>query len=301
MKLKFRDSGAEVRQIFMTLFMMFKKLLMQCAIQFLDRPGGRAILRRLATRYAQFRKGYDFEALYCGAWTYRDNQFYFQGGNKFDMGLIWHLTRSYRSYSEDYWFWFYRPKKGEVIVDVGAGRGEDLPAFLDAVGTAGRAIAIEAHPIAFHELEAFCRLNPRYNLTVLQVALMNEPGSVAITDLEEWVGNEIKQKNDPNAIHVMADTFDNICERELIEDIGFLKMNIEGAERYALLGMDRAIRRCKAICVACHDFRAEAGHGERFRTRAFVENFLIQHGFKIVSRRDDPRDYIRDHVYGLKQ
>jgi hypothetical protein len=116
--------------------------------------------------------------LYRGAWIYRVDQFYFQGGNKFDWRLIWHLTRSH---SEEYWFPFYRPKKGEVIVDVGAGRGEDLPAFLDAVGTTGRATAIEAHPISFH------------------AALMNEPGSVAITDLEEWVSNEIKQQNDPNA------------------------------------------------------------------------------------------------------
>src|SRR5262249_40389808 len=150
------------------------------------------------------------------------DQFYFQGGATFDcdMKLISQLIEN-RSYSEDYWFPFYRPKKGDVIVDVGAGRGEDLPAFLDAVGPTGRVIAIEAHPTSFRALEAFCRLNPQYNVTSLQVALMDQPGSVTVTDLDEWASNEIKQQNDPNAIRVAADTLDAICRSEFIEDISF--------------------------------------------------------------------------------
>jgi hypothetical protein len=37
-----------------------------------------------------------------------------------------------------------------------------------------------------------------------------------------------------------------------------------------------------------------------FNTRAFVEQFLIEHGFKPASRPDDPRDYVRDHIFGLR-
>jgi hypothetical protein len=70
----------------------------------------------------------------------------------------------------------------------------------------------------------------------------------------------------------------------------FTKMNIEGAERFALLGAESFMRRADQVCVACHDL----GHGEQFRTRAFVERFLIEHGFKLASRSDDPRDYVRD-------
>jgi hypothetical protein len=53
--------------------------------------------------------------------------------------------------------------------------------------------------------------------------------------------------------------------------------------------------------VACHDFRSELGHGEQFRTRAFVEQFLIDHGFTLASRSKDPRDFVRDHVFGLRR
>ena len=76
-------------------------------------------------------------------------------------------------------------------------------------------------------------------------------------------------------------------------------MNIEGAERYAL-GMESVLPHTRQICVACHDFRCEGGDGEQFRTRTFVEQFLVKRGFTVTSRPDDPRDYVRDHVFGLR-
>ena len=99
---------------------------------------------------------------------------------------------------------------------------------------------------------------------------------------------------------VQGETLYQICDREAVEEISLIKMNIEGAERYALLGMQSVIRRTGTICVACHDFLADLGHGEEFRTRAFVEGFLIDQGFKLASRRDDPRDWVRDHIFGLR-
>jgi hypothetical protein len=43
----------------------------------------------------------------------------------------------------------------------------------------------------------------------------------------------------------------------------------------------------------------DLGHGEQFRTRAFVESFLVDHGFTLASRPHDPRDYFRDDIFGI--
>ena len=83
-------------------------------------------------------------------------------------------------------------------------------------------------------------------------------------------------------------------------EIPFLKMNIEGAERHALLGMEASLQRTEENCGACHDFRADWGRGEHFDTRTFVEKFLTDHGFKISSRPNDPREYVRDHIFGIR-
>jgi hypothetical protein len=64
-------------------------------------------------------------------------------------------------------------------------------------------------------------------------------------------------------ILVPATMLNHLCEQQGLKDVAFLKMNIEGAERYALLGMERVIQNIRQICVACHDFRSDAGESER--------------------------------------
>src|SRR5262249_54447708 len=79
-----------------------------------------------------------------------------------------------------------------------------------------------------------------------------------------------------------------------------LKMNIEGAERFALPGCREALSRTRNVTVAAHDFRAARGEGEEFRTLAFVREFLHDCGFRTVTRDDDPRYYVPFHVHGVR-
>jgi len=58
----------------------------------------------------------------------------------------------------------------------------------------------------------------------------------------------------------------------------------------ALDGMSETIERTQAICIACHDFRG-------MRTHETVQQFLRERGFRTLTRDDDPREYVRDHVY----
>jgi hypothetical protein len=93
--------------------------------------------------------------------------------------------------------------------------------------------------------------------------------------------------------------FDDLAAEEGIDRIDFLKMNIEGAERWALPGCEKALRRARFVCIAAHDFRAERGEGDEFRTLEFVKEFVSAAGFEIVMR-DDPRYYVPYHVHGWR-
>jgi FkbM family methyltransferase len=206
---------------------------------------------------------------------------------------------TYVGWANEFWLRHYQPKEGDVIVDIGAGRGEDTLAFSRGVGNSGRVLAIEAHPPSFALLKRFCSLNGIANVTALHLALMDKPGTVRIKESESiWSENAIAY--DESGVEVPADTLENVSREQGLGTIDFLKMNIEGAERYALPGMALVMPRIRQICVACHDFRADQGHGEQFRTREFVEQFLTMHGFTLSRRSLDPRDYVRDHVFGLR-
>jgi FkbM family methyltransferase len=261
----------------------------------------------LATHRIRRRAGKDACVSFVdGLWTRRVGQAYLPDGTKFEY-LYSNIEgwrdefKQYERDTQDYWLRYYSPREGDTIIDVGAGRGEDTLTFSAGVGRTGRVISIEAHPLSFAILKSFCRLNRLTNVDPIQVALMDEAGTVFIAESEtSWMENAVTSNGGPSAVRVQARPLDDICREAKIDRISFLKMNIEGGERFALPGMRSVISRVDQICVACHDFRANAGHGEEFRTRAFVKDFLTESGFKLASRPDDPRASVPDHIFGLR-
>ena len=73
-----------------------------------------------------------------------------------------------------------------------------------------------------------------------------------------------------------------------IQQIDLLQINIEGAEKY-LLPMIKDYSNIKRIIVSAHDFRADRGEGEQYRTREFVKNYLTDAGYSVIHCGSKPR------------
>ena len=268
--------------------------------------GGRGSLARRATEIARAAMpGVDVEILWDGLWIRRVGRDYFPDPDMFSVAEPnWERwagqAQKYLRDAEDYWFYLYKPQQGDVIVDIGAGRGEDVFAFSRAVGPSGRVWAIEPHPVSFAVLRRLCELNRLANVTALNYACMDEAGELQIETLPVWESNYVRTGERSAASHpVQAVRFDELAAEHGIGRIDFLKMNIEGAERRALPGCADALGRARHVCIAAHDFRAARGEGDAFRTLDFVKQFLSAAGFEIVLR-DDPRYYVPYHVHGVR-
>lgn len=200
----------------------------------------------------------------------------------------------------DYWFHVYRPSAGDVIVDIGAGRGEDTYVFATAVGPTGRVWAIEPHPVSYGALERLVRWNGLANVRTLRCACVDQPRALHIETMPVWESNYVRE-GDPSeaSFAVEGVVADRLLEN--VERVDFLKMNIEGAERHALPGCRQLLRRARFVCIAAHDFRADRGEGEEFRTLDFVREFLTEAGFDLITRDDDPRYYVPSHVHGVRR
>jgi len=275
-------------------------------IRALDRRGGRAILAAAATRLARKATGADVAVWYDGLWMHRAGTYVFPDSRAFDYhsGSFagWPgQAEQWRADAADYWYHVYKPARGHTIVDVGAGRGEDVFAFASSVGPEGRVVAVEANPESFALLDRFCDLNGLTNVRRLHFAVTDRPGTVQIETGGRWEFQSIFSgaKGSPT-VPVPGITLDGLCEMLDLSGIDFLKMNIEGAERPALDGMTRTIERLRYACIACHDFRAEQGDGEEYRTAGIVTDFLRGHGLTVARRENDSRPWARDHVHAFR-
>jgi FkbM family methyltransferase len=211
--------------------------------------------------------------------------------------------RDWEAAFEEAWTRTYVPGRDDRVVDVGAGVGSEVYPLSKRVGAGGRVIAIEAVPAVADCLEWTVRTNHLTNVEVHQVAVSDTTGEVEISaDLGSHVHNSVV----PNDLFLRCAKTERVRTQtldDLLKDVprvDWLKMNIEGAERQALVGAGQVLHRTGHVVVSCHDFIADAGGPEALRTAAFVTEVLGDHGFTLA-RRDDPRPWVRDQIWGERQ
>lgn len=269
----------------------------------LDRPGCRKILALFATRIARRRTSLDVSIFFDDLWIYRINSAFIPGTERitFRNTREWESALNFLGDSRDYWFHIYKPKPGDVIVDIGAGFGADTLLFSRSVGKNGRVIAIEAHPLEFLRLKKLCKWNLPYNATAYQYAIIDQRCTCYIEDGPQMAFNRVSYTKGGafRQIQVQGIQLDELCQEQGIDHIDFLKMNIEGAERFAINGAKNIIKKTQYVCIACHDFMS-CGSND-FRTKDIVIDFLQHNNFNVFLRDKDPRDYVRDHVHGIRK
>ncbi len=272
-------------------------------VTLLDRPGGRRLLATAATHWARFlTNDQNLSIIYDDMWIDVVDQTYIPRSSAFsyyafDLQSMRRLATNALSASLDYWTHIYCPQPGDTVIDAGAGIGIDSLVLSPLVGSSGCIYSVEAHPWTFNALLKTCELNRLTNVIPLQYALSDEPGQLWISDLPGNEQNYVSNVgSDDCGISVPAIDLDTLIDSKGIRRVALLKMNIEGAERLVINGMDRYIGQIDHVAIACHDFL-----GNSFRTREPVIAFLRDSGFDIIERRGDPRPYVRDHIHGVRR
>jgi FkbM family methyltransferase len=190
----------------------------------------------------------------------------------------------------DIYFKFYEPSGRDVVVDVGAGYGHEAFYLLNKSREL-RYFGIEVQPSVYESLcNSFRSVSAQCRAIGLAVAEGTD--SVQIGSAENYTTASTVEAG---YIEVPALPWNRLLARYGIGQIDLLKMNIEGAERQvlpAIGNMDRISR----VIVSAHDFRADLGEGEQFRTREFVKNYLVAQGYQVRSVNDHDA-WLRNWLY----
>ena len=260
----------------------------------LDRPSGRWALMPLATAQVTLR-----ERVPClvwpteGGWVHRYREGTFARG---EIGA--RPPRHLDGDAREIFLFACSLHEGDTVLDIGAGAGEEVRTFSDSVGSSGRVIAVEAHPVTYSLLVRNCSYGRLHNVESVHRAITDRSDVVYLTDHGASIANRLSRSED--GVSVPSSSLDELADELQIGRVALLKMNIEGAERIAIQGMDRLIERTDCVCISCHDFLVTSGADESMRTKDVVAKFLRDRGFTVRTRDDDPRPWVRDYLYGTR-
>jgi FkbM family methyltransferase len=181
----------------------------------------------------------------------------------------------------------YRPKSGDTVLEVGAGSGTEVWALSNMVGPTGRVIAIEADPSAARHLRKQAGGLRFSNVIVLEVAVGEFPGEVLLhVTGPSGVANSTTAVVGESWVTVPGTTLRDVLAEGNIDKVHFMKMNIEGAEYDALLGLGSAINKVDEMMISCHDFTGDPAQA----TYQKVYDYLCARDFRIEEKLPVPRN-----------
>lgn len=182
-------------------------------------------------------------------------------------------------------------RPGEVVLDIGAHVGRYSVFMSRLVGPQGKVFAFEPVPDTYWRLRETLALNRCENVIAIQKAICDRVGTVTMNLFEPQYSeyNTMGQPLMPThegtrvapskSVTVPGDTLDHFC---LIEDIGqinFLKIDVEGFEKFVLMGANRLLRK-QCVDYICFEISQDPLKGAGVKAREIFE-LLEMHNYTI--------------------
>jgi FkbM family methyltransferase len=158
--------------------------------------------------------------------------------------------------SEPWMTYYFKPKEGDVVIDVGAHVGKYALYSAKLVGESGVVIAIEPHPENYRALMRNIELNGFKNVIALNVAAYNCNGKkmplIGSIDQEYTVKAAVEE----GCILVETKKIDSVLEELDIQKVDYAKVDVEGAELEVLEGMEKCIKGNSSLKILIEERRA---------------------------------------------
>ncbi|MBI4250268.1 FkbM family methyltransferase, partial [Candidatus Uhrbacteria bacterium] len=141
-------------------------------------------------------------------------------------------------------------KEGDCVADIGAHIGIYSIVTSHLVGKRGHVYAFEAHPENFSTLLKNVEENNAYNVTCEPMAVTNRSGHVTLFESERSGAHRLSQSRfcTPKKIIVPSIRMDDYFKQN-DKKIDFIKMDIEGAEFFALQGMATILSKNRSLIL----------------------------------------------------
>tara|TARA_Y100000310_G_scaffold338761_1_gene429365 strand:+ start:1403 stop:2266 length:864 start_codon:yes stop_codon:yes gene_type:complete len=139
---------------------------------------------------------------------------------------------------------------GDVVLDIGAHIGYYTLQFANLVGSTGKVYAFEPEPKNFELLKKNVQINKHDNVVLIQKIVSDKVGIVEFFISKfDSIGNKLfKSDESGSSIKVGSTTLDEYF-KDLKKKIDFIKMDIQGGEGKATLGMKNLLKENKNLKI----------------------------------------------------
>jgi len=151
-----------------------------------------------------------------------------------------HLQRAIRKYVAT----------GDTVYDIGANIGYVSLSLAKRVGPSGHVIAFEPVPRNLDQLRTNIENNRLLNIQVCDVAASERRGEAVVRVSDNLsMASLIWHRNDPSAVELVVHTvaIDDLVDAGNLPKPTFVKIDVEGAEGLALLGMRRTVAAARPV------------------------------------------------------
>ena len=152
----------------------------------------------------------------------------------------------------------FLPKKGDIVVDIGAHMGRYTIISSKRVGANGKVVAIEALRDSFKMLNRNIKLNQLTNVIPLNYAVYSKETKIKLYLPEVESGYSIyntilsnRARTEDKFVEVNANTLDHLLQLKGIrqEEVNWIKIDVEGAEFEVLKGASNVLSKSKDIAL----------------------------------------------------
>jgi FkbM family methyltransferase len=181
----------------------------------------------------------------------------------------------------------FTPKEGDTVIDIGAHIGRYTITSSKQVGKNGKVVAIEADPDNFQLLKRNIALNKLTNVLPLNYAIFSARTKMKLYEQSASAKyNSLmlaRAARTKNYVEVEADTLDSILKLNEVNQVNWIKIDVEGAEFEVLKGSTKTLSsKNVSLLIEIHNIE-DPSHYDN------IVDFLKYHNYEITfeQRYDD--------------
>lgn len=171
-----------------------------------------------------------------------------------------------------------KPRRREVLVDIGAHIGKYTLTAAKVVGNEGMVVAIEPHPVNYQVLQRNIGLNNLKNVIALNLAAWNTDCELKLFTGDVAGHHSAKVNRRLGWVKVEARVMDQVLKELRLGRVDWIKIDVEGAECEVLCGLDETISKYKPKII----------------TEVFYENVHAR-----AQNVEEMKRFMKKHEYGL--